>query len=94
MKIQISEKDMLRILTSAVRQIKAEQKNEPDAAGSKKKGTVLHEKDNTQKTQKEDSGRHQDHSDRSGRCSPHCQHVDRLSDPDIRTAQRDERGGG
>ena len=36
MKIQINEKDMMRILTSAVRQIKAEQKNEPDAAGSTK----------------------------------------------------------
>lgn len=88
MKIQINEKDMMRILTSAVRQIKAEQKNEPDAAGSKKKGTVLHEKDNTQKTQKEDSGCHQVHSDRSGWCNPHGQHVDRKRDPDIGTAQQ------
>lgn len=87
MKIQINEKDMMRILTSAVRQIKAEQKNEPDAAGSKKKGTVLHEKDNTQKTQKEDSGCHQVHSDRSDWCSPLSQHVDRERDPNIGTAQ-------
>lgn len=44
----LGEKDMLRILTSAVRAIKAEQKKGPVAPGCPKKGTQeTHEKNNT-----------------------------------------------
>ena len=92
MKIQINERDMMRILTAAVREIKAEQKREQAATCSEK--GYLHEKSNTKKTTEEVGSR--DFTGDSGwddRSRTHGRALDRICDPDQRENQHDGCGG-
>lgn len=72
----LGEKDMMRILTAAVREIKAEQKRE-QAATCSEKGN-LHEKNNTKKTTEEVSQRSfAGDRDRNDRSCAHGRALDR-----------------
>ena len=90
--IQLNDRDMMRILTAAVREIKAEQKRE-QAATCSEKGN-LHEKSNTKKTTEEVSQR----SFAGDHCRDDWSHLydkplDRICDPDQRETQHNGCGG-
>lgn len=86
MKIQLSERDMMRILTAAVREIKAAQKNEQVAACPKK--GIKHEQINTKKaTEEVCPGSDSSDPDRYDRRCVTGQSLDRISHSDIRADQ-------
>lgn len=82
----------MRILTAAVREIKAEQKREQAATCSEK--GILHEKSNTKKATEEVSQRSfAGDRDRDDRSRAPGWTLDRIGDPDQRENQHDGCGG-